>query len=194
MPNDVAYLFMCLLAVCNLWRTIYSDLLPGFLVELFLFLLLNCKSSYVQTRLACSGWYGHRLYVMLASCLSNIWFSHLFSHSVACFFTFLMASFAAPKFLILMKSQLPTFSLITCSFDAISKNCSPPGSSVNGILQSRILGWVDVPFSGGSSWPRDRTPGLLHCRQTLSCVSHQGSPRNLYLNPSCEDFCSCVFF
>ena len=34
---------------------------------------------------------------------------------------------------------------------------SPPGSSVHGILQARILEWVSAPFSRGSSWPRDRT-------------------------------------
>ena len=37
-------------------------------------------------------------------------------------------------------------------------DCSPPGSSVHGILRARILKWVDIPFSGGSSQPRDRTP------------------------------------
>ena len=36
-------------------------------------------------------------------------------------------------------------------------DCSPPGSSVHGILQERILEWIAVPFSRGSSWPRDRT-------------------------------------
>ena len=36
-------------------------------------------------------------------------------------------------------------------------DCSPPGSSVHGILQARILGWVAIPFSRGSSPPRDRT-------------------------------------
>ena len=34
---------------------------------------------------------------------------------------------------------------------------SPPGSSVHGILQARILGWVAIPFSRGSSWRRDQT-------------------------------------
>jgi len=34
---------------------------------------------------------------------------------------------------------------------------SPPGSSVHGILQTRILEWVAVPFSRGFSRPRDRT-------------------------------------
>ena len=33
---------------------------------------------------------------------------------------------------------------------------SPPGSSVHGILQVRILEWVVIPFSKGSSWPRDQ--------------------------------------
>ena len=36
-------------------------------------------------------------------------------------------------------------------------DCSPPGSSVHGILQARILEWVDMPSSRGSSQPRDRT-------------------------------------
>ena len=34
---------------------------------------------------------------------------------------------------------------------------SLPGSSVHGILQARILEWAAIPFSKGSSWPRDRT-------------------------------------
>ena len=33
---------------------------------------------------------------------------------------------------------------------------SPPSSSVHGILQVRILEWVAMPFSKGSSQPRDR--------------------------------------
>ena len=36
-------------------------------------------------------------------------------------------------------------------------NCSPPGSSVHGILQARILEWVAISFSRGSSRPRDWT-------------------------------------
>jgi len=34
---------------------------------------------------------------------------------------------------------------------------SPPGSSVLGILQARILEWVAMPFSRGSFQPRDQT-------------------------------------
>ena len=36
-------------------------------------------------------------------------------------------------------------------------DCSPPGSSVHGILQARILEWVANPFPRGSSQPRDWT-------------------------------------
>ena len=36
-------------------------------------------------------------------------------------------------------------------------DCSPPGSSVHGILQARILEWVAIPFSRRSSPPRDQT-------------------------------------
>ena len=34
-------------------------------------------------------------------------------------------------------------------------DCSPPGSSVHGTLQARILKWIAIPFSRGSSRPRD---------------------------------------
>ena len=36
-------------------------------------------------------------------------------------------------------------------------DCSSPGSSVHGIHQARILEWVTIPFSKGSSRPRDQT-------------------------------------
>ena len=35
-------------------------------------------------------------------------------------------------------------------------DCSRPDSSVHGILQARILQWVAIPFSRGSSQPRDQ--------------------------------------
>ena len=39
---------------------------------------------------------------------------------------------------------------------------SRPGSSVHGIFQARILDWVAISFSRGSSWPKDQT--------YLSCI------------------------
>ena len=49
---------------------------------------------------------------------------------------------------------------------------SPPGSSVQGIFQARILEWVDIFFSRGSSWPRDWTH--VSC---ISCIGRQILPR-----------------
>ena len=39
----------------------------------------------------------------------------------------------------------------------ISMDSSPPGSSVHGLLQARILEWVAISYSKGSSWTRDWT-------------------------------------
>ena len=36
-------------------------------------------------------------------------------------------------------------------------NCDPPGSSIHGISQARLLEWVAISCSKGSSWPRDWT-------------------------------------
>ena len=47
---------------------------------------------------------------------------------------------------------------------------SPPGSSVHGILQARILEWVAIFYSRGSSQPRDQTH--VSCIATrVSCIA-----------------------
>ena len=53
--------------------------------------------------------------------------------------------------------------------------CDPMDYTALGILQARILEWVAVPFSRGSSQPRDQTLGLPDCRQILYHLSHKGS-------------------
>ena len=55
-------------------------------------------------------------------------------------------------------------------------DCSSPGSSVNGILQARTLEWIAIPFSRESSPTQKLSLGLLHCRQILYHLSHQGNP------------------
>ena len=49
-------------------------------------------------------------------------------------------------------------------------DCSPPGSSVHGVSQARILEWAVISFSRGSFWPKDWTMALASLPQ-----SHQGS-------------------
>ena len=41
--------------------------------------------------------------------------------------------------------------------EGLGRDCSPPGSSVHGIPQARILEWVAIASSRGSFWPRDQT-------------------------------------
>ena len=47
-------------------------------------------------------------------------------------------------------------------------DCNPPGSSVHGILQARILEWVVMPSSRGSSQPRDWI-----CVSYISCIGRR---------------------
>ena len=51
------------------------------------------------------------------------------------------------------ESEVAQSCLILC----YPMDCSPPGSSVHGILQARVLEWVAISFSRGSSRPRDWT-------------------------------------
>ena len=61
-------------------------------------------------------------------------------------------------------------------------DCSLPGSSVHGILQTRILEWVAMASTGYFPNPeiKSRSPAL---RQILYHLSHQGSPNVSYSCP-----------
>ena len=56
--------------------------------------------------------------------------------------------------------------------------CSPPGSSVHGIFQAKILEQIAIFYSRGSSQPRDWTRVLcfLHWQADSLPLSHQGGP------------------
>ena len=78
-------------------------------------------------------------------------------------------------------------------------DCSPPGSSVHGIFQARVLEWGAIAFSDGLHCPwnspgqntgvgslsllqeifptQGLNPDLSHCRQILYQLSHKGSPQ-----------------
>ena len=57
----------------------------------------------------------------------------------------------------------------TCPTLCNPMDCSLPGSSVQGVLQARILEWVAIPSSRGSSQPRDQTH--VSCG---SCIGRSG--------------------
>ena len=56
-----------------------------------------------------------------------------------------------------MKVKSESVSCSVMSNSLRPMGCSPPGSSVHGILQARMLEWVAIPFSRESSQPRDQT-------------------------------------
>ena len=73
-------------------------------------------------------------------------------------------------------------SLQSCLTLCDTMDCSPPGFSVHGILQARILEWVAIPFSRGwSSWPRDLTPGLLYLLRWQVGSLPLAPPRKTYI-------------
>ena len=51
-------------------------------------------------------------------------------------------------------------------------DCSPPDSSIHGIFQVRILEWVAISFSRGSSRPRDRTRASCTAGRQFTVQSH----------------------
>ena len=89
--------------------------------------------------------------------LRNSWSNHtlwakerLTQHTINHFF---------PTFLgkIRWNDQIKVLVTQLCPTLCNSKNCSPPGSSVHEIVQVRILEWIALPFSRGSSWPWEQT-------------------------------------
>ena len=70
-------------------------------------------------------------------------------------------------------------SLQLCQTLCDHMDSSPSGSSVHGISQARILEWVAIPFSRGSSQPRDQT-------QEISLMSPASTGRFLNSNATWE--------
>ena len=90
--------------------------------------------------------------------------------------------------------ELPCSTKCTHTFSRVqlcdSMACSSPGSSVHGIFQARILDWVAISSSRGSSWPKYQihmSLCLLHWQQILYHWCHLGSPytrSRLTMSPS----------
>ena len=72
-----------------------------------------------------------------------------------------------------LKISSSNISLHTCMLSCFRRvqlcdpvDCSPQDSSVHGIFHTRILEWVAMPSSRGSSWPRDWT-----CFSYVLCIA-----------------------
>ena len=80
------------------------------------------------------------------------------------FIHLLMDTQVASIYSLCMYVMCPQSCLTLCN----PMDCNPPGSSVYGIFQARILEWVAISYSVGSSQPRDQTH--VSC---VSCIGRQ---------------------
>ena len=93
--SDGENLFTCM----SSWeKCLCSSLAHFFLIGLFIFLELSCRSC---------------LYIFEISCLSVASFAIIFCHSEGCLFTLLIVSFVVQKLLILIRSLLFIFAFIS---------------------------------------------------------------------------------
>ena len=88
------------------------------------------------------------------------------------------AAFTRIHVILILWVLAPTLSHVQLFCDSLDH--SPPGSSVHGILQARILERVAIFFSRGSSWPRDLT--------CISCISYLG--KGVFITWATGEACS----
>ena len=96
------------------------------------------------------------------SCLLSLWLHPTISSSVVPFSSYLQSFLASGSFQMnqfFARCEIESKKCYWFSRVWLSDHmgCSPPGSSVHGILQARILEWITIPFSRGSSRPRGWT-------------------------------------
>ena len=88
------------------------------------------------------------------------WLNHHHHHTVVV--EKLQGSWATRKIVAVKWSEVTQ----SCPTLSDPMDCSLPGSSVHGIFQARVLEWVVISFSRGSSQPRDRTQvSCIACRR-----------------------------
>ena len=92
-------------------------------------------------------------------------------------------------FIPILKKRKKEESEVTQSCLTLSDLMDPPASSIHGIVQSRVLEWIAISFSRGIFLTQGSNPGLLHCRQTLYCLSHQGIPKKGSAK-GCSNYCT----
>ena len=94
---------------------------------------------------------------------------------------------------------LSTKSLQLCSTLCHHMDYSLPGSSVHGVLQARILEWIAVPSSRGSSWLRDQHASLTSPAWQADSLPlappgnpHAGTTKSIKFSPFPHKVCNIV--
>ena len=94
----------------------------------------------------------------------------LFSFSYFHYSVFQLTGLSVVSYLLLIPSLLFSHQVMS-DFFCYPMDCSPSGSSLHGIFQTRILEWVAISYSRGSSQPRDQTH--VSC---ISCIGRHSLP------------------
>ena len=107
--------------------------------------------------------------VDLQCCIAK-WFSYIYVYAFFLIFFSIVVyhrmSAIAPR---AIQQVVVVVQLLSCAWLCNCTDCSLPGSCVPGIFQVRILEWVAISSSRGSSWPRDWTcigRWVLYCWAT----------------------------
>jgi len=146
---SLKYLFFCLAGLCRSSPKTYLSLLP-------LCLAKQWSYSFLPHSKLCLWdlvwhWYTEVKFVASVS-LIYIFSSHNLSA---------LEDPNPSSFLYLLQNLLCMCTLSCVRLLCNPRNCNPRGSSVYGIIQTRILEWVAIPSSRGLSWAKDQTH-ILH--------------------------------
>ena len=97
---------------------------------------------------------------------SILWHSALFTVQLSHLYMTTGKTIALTRWTFAGKAMSLLFNMLSESESEVAQSypalcnpmdCSLPGSSLHGILQARVLEWVAISFSRGSSQPRDQT-------------------------------------
>ena len=122
-----------------------------------------------------------------------------FSFFLGCVYVFICLSVCLYVQEIKSNVSVHAKSLQLCPTLCDAMDCSPPGSSAHEILQAWTLEWVTVPFSRGSSKPRNQTQ-VYHISGKFFTAEPTGkpqlwlhwSPKSCFFLPPC--WWSCYYF
>ena len=152
--NDAEQFFLhayCLFGVIYFAKCLLS-LLPIQKSQVVWTFIINLKEWFFYRRSSCSDTHIVNMFCSLWLVLLTSFQVFIFVNMNLSLFSFIIRLFGS--FLRNTVCMLSRFSHVRHFATPL---ITPPGSSAHGILQARILEWVTIPFSRGSSQPRDQT-------------------------------------